>query len=222
MFVWGVKILIVTDHHSLCWLMKKRDLAGRLARWSLQLQDLDITIVHRSGRLHSDADALSRHPTGPSEEEDEFPMLFANLHSQTNPDIRSAQESTAWCQTIMSGLRELNPSHKTRKLVQRFHCKDGVLYRRFIDRGQAFDRLCLPPSFIESILLSCHDDITAGHLGITRTIDKIRKRFFWPKMIPQIIHYIRSCLDCQSKKKPLVRPAGLMKSIVSRQSFERV
>lgn len=59
-YVWGNRIRIVTDHHALCWLMKKRDLAGRLARWSLQLQDHDMEIVHRSGRLHSDADALSR------------------------------------------------------------------------------------------------------------------------------------------------------------------
>jgi hypothetical protein len=68
-YVWGMKIKVVTDHHSLCWLMKKRDLARRLARWSLQLQDLDIEIVHRSGRLHSDADALSRSPVDPPEEE---------------------------------------------------------------------------------------------------------------------------------------------------------
>jgi hypothetical protein len=52
-YIWGLKIRVVTDHHSLCWLLKKRDLSGRLARWSLQLEDLDIEIVHRSGHLHS-------------------------------------------------------------------------------------------------------------------------------------------------------------------------
>lgn len=36
------------DHHSLCWLRKKRDLAGRMARWSLQFQNFDITTVHHS------------------------------------------------------------------------------------------------------------------------------------------------------------------------------
>lgn len=31
-YVWGNPILAVTDHHALCWLLTKRELAGRLAR----------------------------------------------------------------------------------------------------------------------------------------------------------------------------------------------
>lgn len=41
-FIWGNRVRILTDHHALCWLLKKKNLAGRLARWSLQLQDLDL------------------------------------------------------------------------------------------------------------------------------------------------------------------------------------
>jgi hypothetical protein len=45
------------------------NLAGRLPCWNLQLQDLDLKIVNRSGKLHHDADALSRQPIDPSEKD---------------------------------------------------------------------------------------------------------------------------------------------------------
>ena len=75
-YIWGAKIKVVTDHHALCWLMKKKDLAGRLARWSLQFQDLDIEIVYRSKKLHSDANVLSRNPVDHPEPIDEIPTLM--------------------------------------------------------------------------------------------------------------------------------------------------
>lgn len=40
-YVYGQQITIYSDHKSLEWIMSKRNLNGRLGRWSLFLQQLD-------------------------------------------------------------------------------------------------------------------------------------------------------------------------------------
>ena len=61
-YLFGRKFTVVTDHSSLRWLMNVKDATGRLARWSLLLQQYNFEIVHRPGKEHSNADSLSRRP----------------------------------------------------------------------------------------------------------------------------------------------------------------
>ena len=63
-YVAGRKFSVVTDHHSLCYLMKVRKPYGRLTHWALRLQDYDFEIIYKPGSSHKDADALSRYPIG--------------------------------------------------------------------------------------------------------------------------------------------------------------
>ncbi|XP_063050302.1 uncharacterized protein LOC134445147 [Engraulis encrasicolus] len=61
-YLLGRSFTVRTDHSSLRWLTKMREPEGQLARWLERLGEYDFNIVHRPGRLHSNADSLSRPP----------------------------------------------------------------------------------------------------------------------------------------------------------------
>ena len=61
-YLLGRSFLIRTDHSSLAWLMRFKDIEGQLARWLEELAQFDMQIVHRKGKEHANADALSRLP----------------------------------------------------------------------------------------------------------------------------------------------------------------
>ena len=58
----GKKFLLRTDHGSLRWLTNFKEPQGQIARWISILGEYDYEIQHRPGRVHNNADALSRSP----------------------------------------------------------------------------------------------------------------------------------------------------------------
>ncbi len=66
-YIEGLHVTICSDHSSLRRLMSRPNLSGRLARWSLRLQDFDFDIVHKPGTSNQVPDALSRNPVSPCE-----------------------------------------------------------------------------------------------------------------------------------------------------------
>ena len=58
---WDRKLRLRTDNHSLAWLMSFKEPQGQVARWLGRLQ-YDSEIRRHPGRLHNNADALSRRP----------------------------------------------------------------------------------------------------------------------------------------------------------------
>ena len=61
-YLFGNSFTLVTDDEPLKWLMTTHELTGKLARWSLLLQEYDFTVVHRAGTDNVNADCLSRYP----------------------------------------------------------------------------------------------------------------------------------------------------------------
>ena len=61
-----------TDHNSLVWLLRFRNVQGQLARWLEELSQYDMVVLHRPGVKHTNADSLSRIPD---------PVPFCNCYT---------------------------------------------------------------------------------------------------------------------------------------------
>ena len=59
-YLLGRHFLIRTDHNSLVWLTRFKQIEGQLARWLEELSQYDFKILHRKGAEHQNADSLSR------------------------------------------------------------------------------------------------------------------------------------------------------------------
>ena len=61
-YLLGNKFKVRTDHNSLIWLMRFKNIEGQLARWIEELQNYDMELLYRAGRDHGNADGMSRLP----------------------------------------------------------------------------------------------------------------------------------------------------------------
>lgn len=222
-YLYGRHFKVVTDHHSLCWLANLRDPSGRLARWSLRLQEFDLTIVYKSGRKHEDADSLSRAPTEVCDPNTEDDSGFLGVLTAT--DLIARQHEDAEIRAIIDNLEGRNtpvPRHLSRNLVS-FCLRSGVLYKKNLNgNGKAY-LLVVPSDMRDDILLACHDEPTSGHLGSSRTLARVKQAYYWPKLAAYVKRYVKSCRECQRRKSPPLKPAGLLQPITPpRAPFDRI
>jgi len=59
--------------------------------------------------------------------------------------------------------------------------RDGVLFRKWkSERGDEITwKLVLPDSLKKEVLRQLHDNPAAGHLGVKKTTEQVRTRFYW-------------------------------------------
>jgi len=119
--------------------------------------------------------------------------------------LQKVQEAGSKDATYQKGekeaeLEELAP--KDQKVMERtVELRDGLLYQRNL--------LWVPEGIVQQVLESEHDTNVAGHMGQDKTIELIRRNFWWRKMNERIIDFVRSCPDCQQNKTSRHQPYGL-------------
>lgn len=63
-------------------------------------------------------------------------------------------------------------------------------------------QIVVPYSYRQHVLFLAHDHQLAGHLGVTKTYNRILSHFFWPGLKKDVVQYCRTCHTCQIVGKP--------------------
>ncbi|UYV77704.1 hypothetical protein LAZ67_15001993 [Cordylochernes scorpioides] len=208
-YLYGRHFKIVTDHHALCWLKNLKDPTGRLARWALKIQEYDFDIIHKSGKKHLDADGLSRGPLPETDWDEDFERLFLNQITDEEDKF------------IESVKKNLNGSR--RSIAQNFKVEDGCLFKKNPNpEGRAW-LLVVPEKKKREIMKEYHNHMSNGHLGVARTMYRIKSKYFWPSMLKDVSEFVKTCHLCQSRKCSNQLPSGLLQPIPPANfPFERI
>lgn len=189
-YVEGMPFTIITDHASLKWLMGQKDLTGRLARWSLKLQGFDFNIIHRKGTQNVVPDTLSRIFA------DEIKLVGRVLDIDLNSIHFGSEEYKNLIKYV----------HENKESVPDIRESDGYVYKRTqfatgdpIQEDRAW-KLWVPTELREDLLHQSHFSESAGHGGISKTLERLRLRYYWPGMVKEVQDLVKSCEICKCCK----------------------
>ncbi|CAG2220985.1 unnamed protein product [Mytilus edulis] len=105
----------------------------------------------------------------------------------------------------------------------RLEIHGGVLYRRFeTNIGQtARKQMIVPKSRTQDLLHHFHDVPSAAHLGVDKTLEKLKNGFYWPNMKEYVQAYCRSCDSCFARKPKKESTKAPLGTYVSGEPMER-
>jgi len=214
-YVFGHAVHVYTDHAALVHIIRNPFPASpRLTKFVARVMEFDPIIHYTKGDNNTLADALSRIYTDDLQPpaEDTTNLVLAIIpedESHTNQLIM-LQNQDQFCQNLRA-----NPADST--VIVR-----GVIYRRSAQNGETVLQLVVPKQMRTQILNGYHTDPLGGHLGITSTFNKIRKKYYWPSYHYDVIQHIQKCILCQQTDKRKVENAQPNFPIPIADVFDRV
>ena len=194
----GIEFVIRTDCNSLKLLENKRDLSPRIGRWFVKLSEFRYKIEYLKGANNSVADALSRNPVEPSEEDE-----LVGVPVKSVLGIKITKDWVVAMQRSIPEIMEIRDKLEDgmQDVLEKYTMCNARVYRKH--KGKFL--LHVPPDLRYDIVSEAHRGL--AHLGIDKTYEKVKESYYFPKMHEFVTQYVRRCINClyykpQSGKKP--------------------
>jgi hypothetical protein len=192
-------LTLLTDHHSLRWMQTQPILNPRQTRWMEFFQQFDFKIMYQEGKKNVVADAFSRRPDHrPPATNKEVNAMIVLKSTQLKQAIRNAYAHDP---------RSLNIQQNPTRWPT-YSMKEGLILLNH-------RRIYIPDdkTLKTQIMYEAHDSKLSGHLGVDKTIELIKRTYYWSGMDKHIKEYVTTCLQCQSNKPSHTLPMGLLQPL---------
>ena len=212
-YLYGAPFILETDHRALVYLMTQPKLSPRQCRWLNTIAGFDFEIKYLEGRKNVVADGLTRMERiedvikKPSQE-----LVFRKITSSV-VDLASTIAATGYT------------SNEEKLFRKEGFVKKAKLFLKKAEDGNARDRICVPKAgpAIKLILESLHDEPTGGHLGVAKTLEAVKQRFYWKGMNEDVKSFVTSCVVCQKVQSSTQKQAGKIMPIPTpERPWERI
>ena len=236
-YLLGSRFTLRTDHGSLTWLWNFKEPQGQLARWLEKLQEFDFTILHRPGKRHGNADALSRlpcqqcgrdqHQDTIEPTEDPTHLCTVSMMGQDDISLRDAQLSDPDVGPILTGMEcGQKPTNLTgqsphfRRLLQLWDqlvVNNSLLWRNYQpqENSQTHLQLIVPKCLRDNILEDIHGGTMGAHLGEEKTLMKLKERYYWPGHHTDTCTFCKTCSKCAARKSASPRRRGQLHPVTT-------
>jgi hypothetical protein len=207
--------ILETDNQALSWLLSHPRQLGKIGRWVVKISALKFQVRHIRGMQNIVADTLSRMFEAPLSEAHEpeichltltsFPLAFQELG-------QLQREDTVLADIIAKLERGDN--------IPNYSFSRGTLYCRASKRRGL--KLVVPAVAIPMVFTYFHDSPLGGHLGVAKTINKIRSQFIWKGMDQEIRSRVCACHTCALSKPAQNLKLGLLASKVAQRPMQKI
>ena len=243
-YLYGQEVTVRTDNAAVSWMRSLKVPTGQVARWIQELNTYNLTVIHRCGKSHTNADALSRKPCKSCKRQQELQEEHEHSNNQAEEDmseqeIRAITRSHAlkqssqlkanqylligWdpveigtCQTNDVNIgsikldrqegrdkpcwNQISAGTSSLKTLwrqwDRLEVIGGLLYRKFTsEMDDTLYQLVTPKDRQQEVIKYHHNIASSGHLGVEKTLSKVRQTFYWPGMTDSIKKYCARCDD---------------------------
>ena len=227
-YLLGKRFLLITDNRALTFLHKMKETNSKLFRWSLDLQEFDMEVKHRTSSQNSNADALSRREfqeeialADLSTEEEEVGVPQLKLIPSLNQfDIRDAQLEDAELLPLIKEIRRSGPT------PSHFLSSRGALYKRTIVNKpyeEELIQLVIPATKREQVISLYHNPPLGGHQSTEKMVSIMTRQVVWNQMAKDVKKFVKSCLRCNLANQPHQRKkAPMIPSEIPEKPFTRL